>query len=128
MAFGGSELCDGTDIIVGWRRGFCLLADRAAVVSWWSRHWYGDIDGGLHAECAGAGWMGTLACVEVVNPMRYRLRTLLIVLTLGPVVLAMLWYIATAPPMKSGAAVVVLVLLAAMTTIAFWPHIVGKGG
>jgi len=60
--------------------------------------------------------------------MRYRLRTLMIVLALGPPMLALAWYIATAPQMESGFALMFTILGAIIFAIAYWPRIVGKGG
>jgi hypothetical protein len=58
---------------------------------------------------------------------RYRLRTLLIVLALGPLVLAGAWYVMTGG--RFAMVVRSIVTLAALwTVIAYWPQIRGKGG
>ena len=59
--------------------------------------------------------------------LRYKLRTLLIVLALGPPVLAGVWYV-----MSGGQLAMVvgstLTLAALWKVIACWPRIMGKGG
>ena len=59
--------------------------------------------------------------------MRYRLRTLLMVLALGPVALAFGWYAVTGG--RYTLEIVVFGILAALwTAIASWPRFQGKGG
>jgi hypothetical protein len=53
--------------------------------------------------------------------MRFRLRTLLIVLAVGPMVLALWWS-------NPGLAALACFLASVIAAIAYWPQICGKGG
>ena len=59
--------------------------------------------------------------------MRYRLRTLLIVLAVGSMVLAAAWYVATAMPAHSYSKGVFAIPIVLWLLIGFWPRIIGKG-
>jgi hypothetical protein len=58
--------------------------------------------------------------------MRFHLRTLLIVLALGPVMLAGVWYVMNEGRYALGV-FVFAVLATLISVIAYWPRICGKG-